>query len=76
VGRLQDRKFRRFLLILLLIWVLNVPVSFLVRFPFSITVKLLVYAILVILYLKVDSAVEQQNNISPLIFYNYKIYDV
>lgn len=45
-------KFRRFLLILLLIWVLNVPVSFLIRFPFSITVKLLVYAILVILYLK------------------------
>lgn len=25
---------------------------------------------------KVDSAVEQQNHISPLIFYNYKIYDV
>jgi hypothetical protein len=25
---------------------------------------------------KVDSAVEQQNNISPLIFYNYKIYNV
>jgi hypothetical protein len=45
-------KLRRFLLILLLIWVVNVPVSFLVPFPFSIPVKLLVYAILVILYLK------------------------
>lgn len=45
-------KLRRFLLILLLIWVINIPVSFLVPFPFSIPVKLLVYAILVILYLK------------------------
>ena len=47
IGRL-----RRFLLILLLIWVVNIPVSFLVPFPFSIPVKLLVYVILVIHYLK------------------------
>ena len=45
-------KLRRFLLILLLVWVINIPVSFLVPFPFSIPVKLLVYAIVVIHYLK------------------------
>jgi hypothetical protein len=45
-------KLRRFLLTLLLIWVINIPVSFLVPFPFSIPVKLLVYAIVVTYYVK------------------------
>jgi hypothetical protein len=45
-------KLRRFLLTLLLIWIINIPVSFLVPLPFSIPVKLLVYAIVVIYYVK------------------------
>jgi hypothetical protein len=69
-------KFRRFLLILLLIWVVNVCFisCSLSIFNLSQTIGLCDFGYP--LLKKVDSAVEQQNNISPLIFYNYKIYNV